>query len=73
MFYCESCERIFDEPHNFNEYHPYGEGYAAEKWSVCPYCGSGSFVDATRCEVCGEWCGDSLCKECEKEYEEDDE
>ena len=54
MFKCHDCDTVFDEPKCSGQYHPYGEGYAFESYSVCPRCG-GSFSEAFACKDCGEY------------------
>lgn len=55
MFICEDCENMFDTPDKKTEYHPYGNGYAGEDWSACPFCGSTEIVEASKCERCGDY------------------
>ena len=68
MYICE-CGAVFEEPHRYEEHHPYGMGYAVEEWVVCPVCGETGFEEAYRCEKCGEYTADRLCKDCDKEEE----
>lgn len=77
MFICNDCGETFDDFKEEYDYHPYGMGYAEERYGVCPYCNSTDFSEARECEQCGkivaeEDCcvGDEfedLCKNC---YEE---
>ena len=53
MFTCMYCYCTFEEPSEFTETHgldspPY------ETWCGCPAC-SGAYVEAVRCDECGEW------------------
>lgn len=67
MFVCENCGDVFEECETVEEQHPYGEGYATERWAVCPCCGSSNIDEAKKCEHCGEWVAelkDDLCEEC---------
>lgn len=76
MFICPECGALFEEPKIYYEHHPYGMGYADEKWAVCPECGEAGFEKAKWCKCCGEWVEkltDGLCAECHKEYEEEEE
>ena len=71
MFKCHDCHTVFDEPKCSGQYHPYGEGYALERYSVCPRCG-GSFSEAFACKYCGEYfCSEELhnsyCIDCLKD------
>ncbi len=75
MFICHSCGEVFSDPETKKEYHPYGMGYAAEDWSVCPCCGDNDFDEAKVCSHCGECVEettDGLCDICYEElYGED--
>lgn len=46
-YYCPYCGALFDNPEEkrWVERHPYGSGYAEEKWvqEVCPECGDTDF------------------------------
>jgi hypothetical protein len=55
MYICNNCGETFTEFEQTEEYHPYGNGYAAEKWAVCPYCKSNNFDEAKKCKRCGEY------------------
>ena len=73
MFKCENCGEIFEECDTHYEYHPYGDGYASEEWSCCPYCRDTDIVEVYECEGCGEYFAsltDDLCDECYKEEDE---
>lgn len=66
MYICNECGAVFDDPKTYYEHHPYGMGYAEEKWLVCPYC-YGDFQEAEQCEECGEYVAeleDGLCDIC---------
>jgi rubrerythrin len=68
MYICNNCGEVFDTPETYEEHHPYGTGYASEKWSVCPNCGEPDYDEAKQCERCGEFVaeldGDGLCDVC---------
>ena len=68
MLICEECNTTFDNPKIINEYHPYGMGYAAERWAVCPHCESTSIAEALLCKNCEnyftELVEDDLCEGC---------
>lgn len=67
MYICECCENTFEEPKTIEEPHPYGMGYATEKWAVCPHCESTNFDEAVKCERCGEYAAEldgGLCDVC---------
>lgn len=68
MLICEECNATFDEPKIIEEPHPYGMGYAAERWAVCPDCGSTSITEAKLCKRCdtyvAELVDDELCDCC---------
>ena len=75
MFKCENCGEIFEECDTHYEYHPYGDGYASEEWSCCPYCRDTDIVEVYECEGCGEYFAsltDDLCDECYEEGEQED-
>ena len=72
---CLECGHIFEEGEQarWKEHHPYGMGYAAEKFSGCPIC-KGSYEETKQCKICGgefledELNGDGVCDECIEEY-----
>lgn len=71
-FICEKCGKVFSECGTHNEYHPYGDGCAAESWACCPSCGSEDFEEAIECKRCGEYFAESksdydICADCQKE------
>lgn len=80
MFVCTECGCLFDEPYYWNEYHPYGEGYAKETWSGCPDC-HGNYTEAYPCDCCNEWIdsdyikidGNRYCEYCYTKYKLGDE
>ena len=53
MLVCLDCGNIFDEPKRWEETHGLEYG-PYEHWSGCPDCG-GAYVEAHRCDGCGEW------------------
>ena len=77
-FKCLSCGHIFEEGEQavWEEHHPYGMGYATEKFSGCPVC-NGSYEETTQCKICGgeflydELNGGCVCDECVEEYSKD--
>jgi ribosomal protein S26 len=57
-FICDHCKRLFDEDESVRrvlDYHPYGEGFAAEYGCTCPECGSAEIALAVQCESCGNY------------------
>ena len=68
MYICHNCGAVFDTPDTYEEHHPYGMGYARERWSVCPSCGDTDFDEAKECSRCGEYFAeledDGLCELC---------
>lgn len=71
MFKCYGCNTTFLEPKIYYEHHPYGMGYATERFAVCPRCGD-NFEEATQCTECGEWffkdeLTDGVCEDCNLE------
>ena len=75
---CLECGHIFEEGEQVRwaEHHPYGMGYATEKFSGCPIC-KGDFEETKQCEICGgefleeELNGDCVCDDCVEEYKRD--
>jgi hypothetical protein len=75
MFICLECGNVFEDAKDYEERHPYGEGYASEHFSCCPYCG-GDYEDAISCDECGEYFPseelvDGWCPHCISEYMDD--
>ena len=69
MYICKNCGNVFEELDSWTESHPYGEGYADEYWSGCPYCNSTSVDEAELCEICDEYesaedMHDGVCDKC---------
>lgn len=67
MYICNNCGATFDEYAIEEEYHPYGNSYAVEKWAVCPCCGESDFDEAKKCKCCDEYVAelkDGLCDCC---------
>ena len=67
MYFCNNCERFFENGKVIEEHHPYGMTSATEYWAVCPYCEDTDFVEAKKCERCGEYVPelhDGLCDCC---------
>lgn len=66
---CYDCERTFNEPKFTKEAH-------GEVFACCPYC-NGSFDEAKKCEICGEYFfedelnGGCVCDDCVEEYKND--
>ena len=74
MYICQECGAVFEEPKIFLEQHPYGLGYAEERWVVCPRCSNADFDDAEMCDGCGEYFAEleeGLCEECYAELEDE--
>ena len=70
MYICYECGALFDTPDTYVERHPYGMGYATERWSMCPCCESNDYGTAQECKECGEYVAeleDGLCEECWEE------
>ena len=53
MFVCTECGFLFEEPEYWIERHGLDYG-PYEQWSGCPQC-KGSYVEAHRCDCCGDW------------------
>ena len=52
------CGAVFEESDIIEteiDFHPYGEGYAAERGCVCPRCGSPEIAEAFQCSACGKY------------------
>lgn len=66
---CYDCERTFNEPKFTKEAH-------GEVFACCPYC-NGSFDEAKKCEICGEYFfedelnGGCVCDDCIEEHKRD--
>ena len=77
-FKCLECGNIFEEGEQarWEEHHPYGMGYATEKFSGCPVC-NGSYEETKQCKICGgefledELNGGLVCDNCVEEYKRD--
>lgn len=75
MWICNDCGAVFEKDENstYNEYHSYGDGYAAETWSCCPDCKENDIEEAFLCPRCDEYVAESklsdhnLCPVCEEE------
>ena len=75
---CLECGHIFEEGEQarWKEHHPYGMGYAAEKFSGSPIC-KGSYEETKQCKICGgefledELNGGLVCDDCVEEYKRD--
>lgn len=77
MFICNDCGEVFYDFNDDYDYHPYGEGYAEERFGVCPYCNSTDFSEAVKCSRCDEIIAKENCEYdehlnylCEHCYEE---
>lgn len=53
MFVCLECREVFYEPIEWEETHGFSTP-PYEHFSGCPHC-HGAFVEAHRCDCCGEW------------------
>lgn len=51
MYLCKECGAVMEQTSEFIDRHPYGEGYAEERWGICPHCGSAMIEEATYCAV----------------------
>lgn len=83
MYKCLECESVFDEDEIIEtviDYHPYGEGYAAEYGCTCPRCGSTEISEAFQCSRCDEYfpledeCSptdEPMCPDCADEAEDE--
>jgi hypothetical protein len=60
MYICLECGARFEIPERWEERHGFDYG-PAEYWSGCPCC-YGSYTEAYKCDVCGEWITDSYVK-----------
>lgn len=68
MYICNDCKAVFETADTEQQNHPYGMGYAVEKYCVCPYCGSTNFSEAYKCLFCGEYVAeldDGMCAVCQ--------
>ena len=54
MYRCIDCEHTFSDYKTIEEHHPYGMGYAAERWAACPNCESTDIEEVYECSRCGE-------------------
>ena len=72
VLYCERCGEIFSENEMeiIEEHHPYGNGYATEKWGACPYCNDTDIREAKQCSRCGEYVAETKDDMCDVCYEE---
>ena len=67
MFICEECGITFEEPTVYREYHGLEHGY--EELCVCPHCGSGGYVEAKECNVCGQPIArGNICPDCMDDF-----
>lgn len=67
MYICNNCGLVFEDCKIDRQFHPYGMGYAAEEFAVCPHCNDTDFDEAKQCEMCGEFVAeleDGLCDCC---------
>ena len=77
-FKCLECGNVFEDGEQavWEEHHPYGMGYATERFSGCPVC-NGSYEETKQCKICGgefledELLGGCVCEECVEEYKRD--
>lgn len=67
-FICLECGRVFEEPIEWKEDRGECFGFPAyENLSGCPYCHE-AYVEAYRCDCCGEWITDSYIKVDDKRF-----
>lgn len=74
-YICGECGETFDEPDYYEEHHPYGMTTAAERFSICPHCGSEHIGEPKKCSECGEYfyeLRNGMCEECYEEYYKDE-
>jgi hypothetical protein len=71
MWVCVNCGHVFEEPACWDERHGFDHG-PFERLSGCPRCFE-SYVEAHRCDCCGEWItgsyiklesGERICDDC---------
>lgn len=68
MLACERCGHIFDEDDAIHETEY--TGVTSEAWrekfdiTKCPECGSDWIAVACRCDFCGTYSKDTVCKDC---------
>lgn len=76
MWVCLDCLETFESPKHYTETHGLDCG-PYEQWSGCPYC-AGAFVEAHKCDCCGEWItehyiktddGHRFCDNCYNRYD----
>ena len=76
MYICLDCGRIFEESSHFTDKHGLDSG-PYEEYDGCPQCG-GAYVEAHRCDCCGEYIvdtyiklesGERICSECYTTHE----
>lgn len=77
MYICESCGEVFASPRiniitpeSFYSYDP------PEAESLCPFCDSDYFHEASFCRYCGEWVSEidpdfEMCPDCEKKAKDE--
>lgn len=73
-YYCGECDCEFEEPKDAYEFHSELAGMGgdcAERFEVCPECGSDDIYEMEKCDLCGEEYrktiylgGKELCQEC---------
>lgn len=71
MYYCPNCKSEFDEPKLIKDYvvnDPYPDGPII---CVCPFCRSEDFVQAVKCDGCGEYIIGEYVKVSDRNYCED--
>lgn len=70
--YCRCCQTLLDDSElkTIYDWVPYGDtNVPMASGQECPECGSDEIEDAYKCEICGEWFGESelygsVCKTC---------
>lgn len=68
--FCNSCERLFDEPIDtsyVDTHYSHGTRYSSHGGLECPYCGDSDIEDSVSCYICGEDSRSGICKYCLKE------
>lgn len=62
MYVCLDCSRLFTTPATWRESRGEHFGYSAyENYTGCPYC-NGGFVEAYKCDCCGDYITDTFIK-----------
>lgn len=76
MYICIECREIFSDPKEYVNRHVPENYLYNERYTDCPYCG-GAYVEAHKCDSCGEYITDKyikvgderFCEDCVLHYE----